>query len=171
MKKIIALAASVALAACCALGAAGCSGTSANTNDAANTTAASTPSGETQTLGNVTVFVPEGYTLQPGTEGAESDDEAWIYPATSGDAIDYYWITRNAENAEASIDVTKSLNEGAEDVTFTVGSTEWKGAAYEADGAPTAIVAATVNGTNYLVLLSNHELDAPETQAILGSLS
>ena len=87
--------------------------------------------GEQKTWGNISVFVPEKYSLNGGSLANDNDkNQCTIKPEQSTNMYDYFIVAiTNAKNALSNIESTKSVN-NAEDVTVKVGDTEWKGCKY-----------------------------------------
>ncbi len=110
--------------------------------------------GETQTWGNITIFVPEGYTLNGG-DMFDSENPDKLTLNKEGSSYDYVMISANftEDNAVSSIDTTKEMNEGSEDVEITAGANTWKGVAYNASGVDCISLYAKI-GEGYVVLSS-----------------
>jgi hypothetical protein len=110
--------------------------------------------GETQTWGNVTLFVPEEYTLNGGNVIDPEDPD--VLTLNKGDSFrDYIMLSANftEDNATSSIDTTRSLNDGAEDIEIAAGANTWKGVAYNASGVDCISVYANI-GEGYVVVSS-----------------
>ena len=134
--------------------------------------------GETQTWGQITVFVPEGYELSGGSiTGSDSDDETQcsIQPTTFN-MYDYWWIAiKDAEDAAASIESTKEFNNG-EDVTVTAGDNTWTGCKYVYESSfngsiDCGSISSEINGVTYLVTFCGHAPESAEMIAVLESLA
>ena len=142
--------------------------------------------GAEQTVGNITVFVPDGYKLAGGNiTGTDKDnpdpDSCYIQPETPN-MFDYYTIqVSTEEQATSNIEMSKSANADAsgikdvKDVETKIGDVTWKGFSYlyESDlnsDIPCGAYYATIGETVYYVMVTGHAIDSAEAAAVLGSL-
>ncbi|MBQ7715276.1 MAG: hypothetical protein IJT70_05340 [Clostridia bacterium] len=128
--------------------------------------------GATQTWGNITIFVPEGYTLNGG-DMFDKEDPDKLTLNKEGSSYDYVMVSANFTEDEAttSIDTTKSFNDGCEDVEITAGANTWKGVAYNASGVDCISLYAQI-GEGYVVLSSGGmSKDDATFKTILGSIT
>lgn len=115
--------------------------------------------GETQTAGNITVLVPDGWRLKPGDAGGIENDDALFLLSTEGDTP-YLWVKIVDE---ANRDSSLGSNSNADIDPFTVEGVEWTG--------KDNMITATVDGTIWMVMNYGFEGYTDETvRAVLGSL-
>ncbi len=132
--------------------------------------------GEQKTWGNISVFVPEKYSLNGGSLANDNDkNQCTIKPEQSTNMYDYFIVAiTNAKNALSNIASTKSVN-NAEDVTVKVGDTEWKGCKYLYDSVSGKIdcgmIYAEIGDVTYQVSFCGHAPESEEMNAILASLA
>ncbi len=130
-----------------------------------------TVKGETKTGGNITIFVPEGFTFENKDGfGDESANDAKLTNDSS--VFDYFMLKVNwsEESVNSSIETSRSLNDGAEDVEITAGDVTWKGIAYNSLGYDMVIVYAPMgSGYSYFTACS-HTKDDATLKAILESI-
>ena len=128
------------------------------------------PKGETQTWGNITIFVPEGMELKGGNILDENNPNV-VNIHEKENEMHYFLVTLgdDEEDAASSIGTTKEFNEGAEDITFNFDGVEWKGVKYDFMG-PVFQVYAAVNGHIVMVQCYGFECDSATTAAVLQSI-
>lgn len=130
--------------------------------------------GETQTWGNLTVFVPEGYALTGGSLlNKEDPDALQIYLETSPLHAFTVSVTDDEEEADGSLTATKEMNDanGAEgDVTFTAGGVTWTGYAYKYGNDDCFIAYGEVSGKWVLVSGGYSAYNSDEATAVLESI-
>ena len=90
MKKFLKIMALALILALSVTALAACGGDSSADTGAAD--ASDGVAGETQTWGNITVFVPEGYTLNGGDMFDENDPDKLTI---TGEGMDYFMFTAN----------------------------------------------------------------------------
>lgn len=92
----------------------------------------SAPKGEEKTWGNITVFVPDGWTLTEGSLIDEQDPDSLSLKDPDAGLLSYVNVlVDDEESIDANISATKEYNEGAEDATVKAGDKEWTGVTYE----------------------------------------
>ncbi len=133
-------------------------------------TADNAPKGETQTWGNITIFVPDGMELKGGNILNENDPDV-VNIHEKENEMHYYLVTLgdDEEDASSSIEATKEYNEGAEDITLDIGGVKWTGVKYDFMG-PVFQVYGTVNGQIVMVQCYGFESDSATTSAVLQSI-
>ena len=138
-------------------------------NDAPATTAA--PAGATQTWGNITVLVPDGFTLDGGSM---FDDNSADDLTLTGSGLNYFQISilENEDSAKDNLDMTKSFNEEAkpEDVTVSANGA-WTGVYYNSYGYDCFQVYATVNGKVVQVNGCGYKPDSATAVDVLSSIT
>lgn len=128
------------------------------------------PAGETQTWGNITIFVPDGMELKGGNILNENDPDV-VNIHEKENEMHYYLVTLgdDEEDASSSIEATKEYNEGAEDITLDIGGVKWTGVKYDFMG-PVFQVYGTVNEQIVMVQCYGFESDSATTSAVLQSI-
>ena len=149
---------------------AACGGGNAADTDGGN--GGSGAKGETQTWGNITVFVPEGFTLNGG-DMFDKEDPDKLTLNKDGSSYEYFMVTAGftQDNAEMSIEGTRQANEGTEDVEIKVGDVTWKGVAYTWSSLDEVVVAAPMGEGYVLFTSSGHGKDDATFKAVLESLT
>ena len=110
--------------------------------------------GETQTWGEITLFVPEEYTLKGGDMfGEEAPNRLTLNKGES--SFEYIMVGSGytEDEAASSIDMTRSVNEGCEDIEITAGANTWTGVAYNSLGVDCVSVSAPI-GDGYVLITS-----------------
>lgn len=133
--------------------------------------------GAVREVGNLRLWVPEGYTYVAQTNMGEPDDnQIWLQTVPPGFA-DYYWIIvkENESEVDLSIAMTKEVNGGEEIEAFSVGSGEWSGVTYlyESGFEPALtcnVLKGHIAGRFYQVTIIGHEVVSKEVQQVLGSI-
>ncbi len=140
--------------------------------DSAGGNDSSDAKGETQTWGNITVFVPEGFALKGG-DMFDDEDPDKLTLSKDGSSFDYFLVTAGftQDNAEMSIEGTRSANEGCEDVEIKVGDVTWKGVAYTWSSLDIVVVTAPMGEGYVLFTSSGHGKDDATFKAVLESLT
>ena len=145
-----------------------------------------TVKGAEQTIGNFTVFVPEGYTATDGNiTGSDKNDpdpnSCYIQPDPPS-MYDYYTILILSEDdALGNIEMTKAANSSSEsvkdlkEIEYKIGDVTWKGITYLYATAlngevPCGAYYATIGDTVYYAMINGHAIDSAEVAAVLGSL-
>ena len=143
----------------------------AGCSDSSTPAAAEAVKGSVQTWGNISIFVPEGMTLSGGSLiDPEDPDSLWIQ--LDENQMHYFLVNIvDEETAVSSVDATKEMNDGAADVSVTIGSITWKGAAYKYAGMTDCFqMWASVNGKIALVQAAWYAYDGAEAKAVLESI-
>lgn len=130
--------------------------------------------GTIDSAGNLSIFVPDGYTMVPGGPfGVPEGDENSIglLPTDSEDTLsDYVQVYLQTETeAKAGVELTKTLND-AKEVKKTVGNSEWTGCEYTANDVTYLSLWAPYEDKGLQVNMGGHELDDSFTYAVLDSL-
>lgn len=142
----------------------------AESSQEASSQAAPVVSGEEQTWGNFTLLVPEGMTLKGGSLIDPESEDSLTLTLDENEAHYIMMDVVAAETAEASIDATKEMNEGSEDVTLSAGA-DWKGCAYKYAGMMDCFqLYAAVGGKTVMVRSAWFAYDDDTVQAVLSSL-
>lgn len=132
--------------------------------------------GASQSWGKISVFVPEGCKLNPGSiTGVDDTDENQCYIQKDVEIpsmYDYVWIVVSEDEAAvaANVETTKTMNAATD---ATVG--EWKGCTYEYtlfDGSKTTcgMLYRTVDGVTYQLSFAGYPVDSPVFVKILDSI-
>ncbi len=163
MKRFVSILLSV-LTVCALAFAAACAAKPVGTDDPVKTNEGSykgesTVTGTMQTAGNITVLVPEGWVLIPGTAGGVEDDNS-LFLKASEDAREYIWVTINTR---ANIDSSLKVNTSAEIAPFKVNGVEWQG--------KENAVYAPIGDVIFFVMTYGYTASDAEMQAVLGSLA
>ena len=116
--------------------------------------------GKVETAGNITVLVPDGWTLQPGTAGDSSDENSCFVMMGSSMSDGYVWVTISDESTAANSIAGHKTDEVE---PFTVNGIEWSGK----DGC----FSGTIGDDLYLIMLYGLTHDDANVQAILSSLN
>ncbi|MBR5942957.1 MAG: hypothetical protein IKZ81_06385 [Clostridia bacterium] len=131
--------------------------------------------GETQSWGNLTVLVPEGYALTGGSLlDADDPDSLQVYLESSPLHAFTVSVVGNKDDAVASVDTTKEINAvngGAGDVSVTAGGVTWNGYAYKYGSVDCFVLYGEVGGKWVLVSGGYHAYDSEEAVAVLGSIT
>ena len=180
MTKLLALTLALVLiascfAACGSKSSAPASGDNAAANDngpaSANTEAPAAPAADVQSWGNISLAVPEGYTLKGGSLFDEEDPDQLTI---SGQGLDYFQVSivESEEDAKDNLDMTKSLNEELkpEDVTVTANGVTWTGVYYNSYGYDCFQVYAKLNGKIVQVNGCGCKQDSSLANAVLSSI-
>ena len=128
--------------------------------------------GETQTSGNITIFVPEGFTLK-GEDMFGDEDPNKLTLSKDGSSFDYFMVSAGftQDNAEMSIEGTRSANEGCEDVEIKVGDVTWTGVAYTWSSVDVVVVTAPMGEGYVLFTSSGHGKDDATFKTVLESIT
>ena len=128
--------------------------------------------GETQTSGNITIFVPEGFTLK-GEDMFGDEDPNKLTLSKDGSSFDYFMVSAGftQDNAEMSIEGTRSANEGCEDVEIKVGDVTWTGVAYTWSSVDVVVVTAPMGEGYVLFTSSGHGKDDATCKTVLESIT
>ena len=123
--------------------------------------------------GNLLVAVPEGYTVRTGTNMGDADDNQVWLQTTPPTFRDYYWIILKEAEKEVdnSIQMTKQVNNGTDAESFTLGDTAWSGTTYSYGDMPCNVLKGVTEGAVYQVTIIGHEIQSPEAQTVLESIS
>ena len=150
IKKVIAIMLAAALASA-VLASCGNKGKVVDGSDGGNGNSA-TVTGEDRTWGNITIFVPDGFTLKGGDILSDENPDKLTLNSDDSD-MTYVTVTANADddNVKMGIESTRSMNEGAEDYTVAAGETEWTGVTYNASGYQCYALCAPM-GDGYVML-------------------
>ena len=167
MKKMLSIVlAFTMLAALCACGSGGESGGGGG---------AESVKGSTQEWGNLSLFVPDGYSLIGGSLiDAEDPDSAWILLDSDNTHYFLIVIVEDKEDAVGSLEMTKEANEangGAGDVTMNAGGAAWTGYAYKYNSTDCFELYAEVNGKWVTVSGAFNAYNSDVTLAVLGGLT
>ena len=129
------------------------------------------PAVQTQTWGNITLAVPEGYELHGGSMLDEKDPNG-LFLQMTGQATNYFSINvvDNDDIAENSIETTRDVN-SADDASVTVGSTEWKGVAYNSSGVDCFHMYGKVGGKTVLVMCAGNSYQSDVAKGVLESIT
>lgn len=93
------------------------------------------PIGSEMTWGNISVFVPKGWTFTEGSLIDEQDPDALSIKDPDASLLTYINIIVDDEDAiDRNIQASKDINEGATDTTVKAGDKEWTGVTYESMG-------------------------------------
>ncbi|MBR6916982.1 MAG: hypothetical protein IKN38_02240 [Clostridia bacterium] len=133
---------------------------------------AASAKGETQTWGNITIFVPDDYKLTGGDMFDAENPDKLTLNTKSDSSFEYVMVSANftEDNAVMSLDTTRELNEGCEDVEITAGANKWTGVAYNSLGVDCVALYAQI-GEGYVVLNSSGMgKDNASLKAILESI-
>ena len=115
------------------------------------------PKGKVETMGNISVYVPDGWRLQASS--GEGPDSCFVMKG-SAMSDGYVWITiADRSLADSSI----AGNNTAEIEPFTVNGTEWSGK----DGC----FCGTIGDKLYLITLYALSHDDADVQSVIGSLA
>lgn len=139
-------------------------------SDAGNDAPADEVKGAMDEHGYYKVFVPEGYTLKH--EDVFGDESPKSFSINSDEATFSYFNFNifTEENAKDSVDMTKEINEGAEDVTLDLNGVKWTGVAYNSLGYDCFSLYADFDGNFVLVNGAGNAYDGALVKAVLGSL-
>ena len=140
---------------------------------AADDTKAAEVSGEKQTWGEFTVFVPSEMTLKGGDMFSADATDAFTVSMSDNESKQLRVSIEDEETCTSSIDTTKEMNESSnpEDVEFTAGNVTWKGVAYVYDGtSPCFQVYGEIDGRFVLVGSSYIAYDSELVNAVLASI-
>lgn len=131
--------------------------------------------GSTQEWGNLSLFIPDGYSLIGGSLiDAEDPDSAWILLDSDNTHYFLIGVVDGKSDAEDSLDMTKEMNEangGAGDVTLNAGGVSWTGYAYKYNSTDCFELYAEVGGKWVTVSSAYHAYDSDLTLAVLGGLT
>ncbi|MBQ7670849.1 MAG: hypothetical protein IJS45_09040 [Clostridia bacterium] len=144
-------------------------------NDTANDTGKDTEAdngntlaGEVKTSGNITVFVPEEFDFS-GTNLFNEEDENAARLINKEDGSNYVLISLyDKASAESSLDMTREINEGSEDITVVYGGNTWAGVRYDSFGYDVFQVYCEANRA--LVTCCGYTIDSDVAAAVLGSI-
>ena len=167
MKKLFALVLSVILVVALV----GCGGSSAKTKGEAKM------KGTTETWGEISVFVPDGFEFHGGNiTGVDDTDEKQCYMKKDPQSMyDYIWIVVKDDEASAksNVETTKDVNK-AEDVTVKADNGEWTGCHYVYESYKGSVdcgaIYATVDGKTIQVNFAGYAPESKEMKAVLSSL-
>ena len=132
--------------------------------------AAGDAKGETQTWGNITVLVPEGMNLKGGNILDENNPDI-VNVKKDDNELNYFLITivDSEDDAKSSLELTRSANEGAKDVTIDAGAA-WKGVTYQSLNMDVFQVYGTVDGKVVTVQAFGFAADDSTTKDVLSSI-
>lgn len=174
MKKILAFL--LAVLVCVSLLAACGDDSSSDSSSGSSSGSGSTESANTQTWGDITVYVPDGMTLEGGNGTFDPDDPKTLWLREGNGGMNYIKVqlVDSAADAQNNIDMTKSMNEeySPRDLTWTgPNGISWKGVMYEASGYLCVSLYAETNGKVYYVISAGYDPAAggPYT-SVLNSL-
>ncbi|MGN0487861.1 MAG: hypothetical protein ACI4HO_01210 [Ruminococcus sp.] len=146
MKKLAYSLLAVIIAATMIFAVTGCSGGADN------------PAGEVKTAGNLSVFVPEKWTLIPGTAGGIEDDNS-LFLKESEDSTEYLWVQiQDKDTVKSSLE--SSLEDDIEPITLD--GVEWTG--------KVNMITAEKDGTVFLVAQYGYDFNDSLVQYILKSV-
>lgn len=173
MKKIIALCLCVLMIAalCCCTAKAPVS--TENNGGAAQTEAAAPKvDGETQTHGNLTVFIPKGMNLVPGDMFDEENPDA-LTIQDENDAFNYVMVTiYDSDTIDSNMEMTKEFNEDCEftDISKSLSNGSFTGFFYESWGTPCVNLKGELSGNYVQISAAGFEADSDAFIAILESI-
>lgn len=130
--------------------------------------------GEVKECGNISVFVPEGSSLESGSLIVENDpDSVWIL--LDSNRLHYYLIgvvdgRETAEGNLAATQETNAANGGEGPVTVDVNGVTWTGYAYKYSDADCFQLYAEIDGKWIMVSAAYHAYNSDETVKVLGSI-
>ena len=128
--------------------------------------------GAVQQVGNFSIFVPDGWESKIGDLLDENDPNKC--KLNEKDATFNYIsaaIYDNEDTVDMSIETTKEINEGSEDVTKKIGDIEWTGVKYESLGYKCVVLKGVVSADKvYYYNSVGYDLDGEIVTAVLESL-
>ena len=145
-----------------------CSGNSGNTATTGGNN--STDNSAKQEHGYFKVFVPEGYTLKH--EDAFGDNNPKAFNINLDDSSFTYFMFNiyTEDNAKSSVEATKEMNEGANDVSIEIGGKTWTGVAYDSLGIACFTMYADFDGNFVIVTAAGNAYDSEIVASVLSSL-
>ena len=137
------------------------------------TASEASPAGKIETWGNLTVFVPEGFSLTGGSLLSKEDQNSLWIQLDANKSI-YYLISIVAEDvAKNGVETTKEMNAEYDpvDVKFTTGSIEWTGVSYVYSGSTDCFyIYSNIDGKTVIVQAGWNTYDSEQTKTILASI-
>ena len=133
-----------------------------------------TPVGEIKTIGNIKMFVPDGYEVMDMS--SEDTNTFYLFPNGEMDFSNYYMIlATDKTDAQASISMTRYFNEEmglkiTDIAKFKCGSSSWSGLRYTYDGAVFSAVIATKGERGIVVNACGKTVTTPEVKKILSTI-
>jgi len=127
--------------------------------------------GETQTWGDITLFVPEEYTLKGGDMfGDEVPNRLTLNKGES--SFEYIMVGSGytEDEVDSSIEMTRSINEGCEDIEIKAGANTWTGVAYNSLGVDCVSVSAPIGDGYVLITSAGAAKDDAAFNAVLESI-
>ena len=127
--------------------------------------------GSTEEHGYYTVLVPEGYTLVHEDVFGDNNPDSFTINLEDSSFTYFMFSMYDADNAQSSIEITKEMNDGAEDVSVEYGGVTWTGVAYNSLGIDCFSLYGAYGENYVLVSGAGNAYDSEITSAVLGSLT
>jgi len=145
-------------------------GTEAATEEAATEAAAGVNIASTETWGDYTVGIPEGWEFKKGDVFDENDTKYCSVKKSSFSYFDFKMETEDTQKQQYEYNKKTYTNEQT-DVSATYGEIAWTGFQYsDGYGGYGFEAYATANGKPVRVSCAGFKFDSAEAQAVLGSL-
>ena len=128
--------------------------------------------GTVEEHGYYTVLVPEGYTLKHEDVFGDNDPKSFNINLNDSSFTYFMFNLYSKDNAESSIEMTKSMNEGASDVSVVYNGVTWTGVAYDSLGIACFSLIASFGEDDYVIVSgAGNAYDSAITDAVLSSLT